>query len=82
MRLFIGSVSRQVTEKELWNAFEAFGPVESVTIAVDRDTGQPKGFAFVDMTNENEGEAAMGALNGKVMGDKALHVSKARPRED
>jgi cold-inducible RNA-binding protein len=82
MKLFIGSVSRHVTEKELWNAFEVFGPVESVEIATDRATGQSKGFAFVEMTNEAEAEAAMNALNGTMLGDKVLNVSKARPRED
>ena len=82
MKLYIGSVSRGVTEKDLWNAFEVFGPVESVTIASDKTTGQSKGFAFVEMTNEREAEAAMGALNGKMLGDKALHVAKARPSED
>jgi len=81
MKLFVGAVSRGVTEKELWNAFEVFGPVESVTIATDRATGQSKGFAFVEMTNEAEAEAAMNALNGKMLGDKTLHVAKARPRE-
>ena len=81
MKLFVGSVSRGVTEKELWNAFEVFGPVESVEIATDRTTGQSKGFAFVEMTNEREAEAAMNALNGTMLGDKVLNVSKARPRE-
>ena len=78
----VGQLSRQVTEKDLWNAFEVFGPVESVNIATDRDTGQPKGFAFVEMTSEAEAEAAMNALNGKMLGDKALHIAKARPREN
>jgi RNA recognition motif-containing protein len=82
MKLFVGSVSRGVTEKELWNAFEVFGPVESVTIATDRTTGQSKGFAFVEMTKETEAEAAMGALNGTMLGDKPLHIAKARPCED
>lgn len=80
--IFVGNLSYQTTEAELEAAFGAFGAVERVSIVRDRDTGQPRGFAFVEMTNADQAANAIQGLNGTEMGGRAINVNEARPREE
>jgi RNA recognition motif-containing protein len=78
--LFVRNLGSEVTHEELRRLFEAYGEVAQVHVIVDRDTGLPRGFAFVEMTNEAEAEKAIRALNGSVLRDRTLDVNYARPR--
>jgi cold-inducible RNA-binding protein len=80
--IFVGNLSYQTTESELETAFGAYGAVERVSVVRDRDTGQPRGFAFVEMTNANEAANAIAGLNGREIKGRALNVNQARPREE
>ena len=80
--LFVGNLGPEVTHEELRQLFEAFGQVVQVHIIVDRDTGLPRGFAFVEMTNDAEAEKAIKALNGSILRDRTLDVNYARPRPE
>src|SRR6266700_4648141 len=80
--LFVGSLGSEVTHEELRRLFETRGQVVQVHIIVDRDTGLPRGFAFVEMTNDAEAEKAIKALNGSILRDRALNVNYARPRPE
>ena len=80
--IFVGNLAYQTTESELEAAFAAFGAVERVSVVRDRDTGQPRGFAFVEMTNGNEAANAINSLNGTEMNGRSLNVNEARPREE
>lgn len=82
MRIYVGNLSYNVTEDELRQEFASFGAVESVTILIDRLTGRPKGFGFVEMASKAEADAAIAALNGKVLKERALTVNEARPRPE
>jgi RNA recognition motif-containing protein len=79
--LFVGNMSFQTTESELSELFKAFGQVSRVHIAMDRETGQARGFAFVEMPNDAEAAKAMAGLNGKDVGGRPLKVNEARPKE-
>jgi RNA recognition motif-containing protein len=81
MNIYVGNLSYQMSEGELRDAFGAFGDVSSVKILMDRETGRSRGFGFVEMPNQSEGEAAISNLNGKDLGGRALRVNEARPRE-
>lgn len=80
-KLYIGNLSFKVTEDELQEKLAEFGQVESVKIITDRDTGQSKGFGFVEMSSDAEARAAIDGLNGKELGGRALKVNEARPQE-
>ncbi len=80
--IFVGNLSYNTTEAELEAAFAAFGAVERVNIVRDRDTGQPRGFAFVEMTDAGQASNAIQGLNGTELGGRALNVNEARPREE
>jgi RNA recognition motif-containing protein len=80
--LFVGNLGSEVTLDELRRLFEAYGQVVQVHIIVDRDTGLPRGFAFVEMTNDAEAEKAIQALNGSILRDRTLDVNYARPRPE
>ena len=80
MNIFVGNLSFQTTQDELHAAFAQFGNVERVNIVTDRDTGQPRGFAFVEMTDQREAETAIQQLNGTEMNGRALNVNEARPK--
>ena len=80
-KLYIGNLSFKVTEDELQEKLAEFGQVESVKIITDRDTGQSKGFGFVEMSSDAEARAAIDGLNGKDLGGRALKVNEARPQE-
>ena len=80
--LFVGNMSFSTTESELRFIFEPFGEVTRVNVVTDRDTGRARGFAFVDMTNDEEAAKAISALNGKEVDGRALNVNEARPKTD
>ena len=75
-------LSYSVTEHTLRSLFETYGAVERVNLIADRDSGQPRGFAFVEMTNNAEVEKAIGALNGREVEGRTLNVNEPRPKED
>ena len=81
MNIYVGNLSPEVTEEELRKEFMAFGRVTSVRILKDRDSGQPRGFAFVDMPSKPEGQVAITGLNGKTLKGQTLKVDEARPRD-
>jgi cold-inducible RNA-binding protein len=80
MNIFVGNLSFQTTQDELHAAFAQFGNVERVNIVTDRDTGQPRGFAFVEMTEQRDAETAISQLNGTELNGRALNVNEARPK--
>ncbi len=80
--LFVGNLGSEVTREELRRLFEAYGQVAQIHIIVDRDTGRPRGFAFVEMTNDADAEKAIKALNGSMLRDRTLEVNYARPRPE
>ena len=81
MNIYVGNLSYSLSESELRDAFADFGDVSSVKILTDREMGRSRGFGFVEMPNQSEGEAAVAQLNGKDVGGRALRVNEARPRE-
>jgi RNA recognition motif-containing protein len=81
MNIYVGNLSYDMSEDALREAFAEFGDVTSAKILSDRETGRSRGFGFVEMPNQSEGEAAIAQLNGKDVGGRALRVNEARPRE-
>jgi len=79
--IFVGNLSYATTENDLESAFGEYGAVERVSVVRDRDSGQSRGFAFVEMTNPAEASAAINALNGREVNGRAINVNEARPRE-
>ena len=82
MRLYVGNLSRDVTEEDLRQAFQAFGRLEEVTIVKDRSNSVSKGFAFVEMPEKAEAEAAIAGLHGKEFMGRSMDVNEARPRTE
>jgi RNA recognition motif-containing protein len=82
MNIYVGNLNWQTTETGLQTAFEEYGEVSSVTIIKDRYTGQSRGFGFVEMPNDTEGQAAIAGMNGKEVDDRPLKVDQARPRDN
>jgi len=82
MNIYAGNLSRDLTESELKEAFEAFGVVTSASIIKDRYTGESRGFGFVEMPNPEEAQAAINGLNGKNLKGRTATVNEARPRQD
>lgn len=78
--IFVGNLSYQTTQDDLHAAFAAYGTVERVNVVTDRDTGQPRGFAFVEMTDRDQAEQAIRALNGADLNGRAMNVNEARPK--
>ena len=81
MKLYVGSLAYSVTDDKLKELFESQGKVVSATVIKDRDSGQSKGFGFVEMDDIKEGQAAIGALNGKEVDGRTIMVNEARPQE-
>jgi len=79
--IFVGNLSFSATEDSIRSLFEGYGAVDRVNVVTDRDTGQARGFAFVEMANDGEGERAIAALNGQELGGRALTINEARPKE-
>lgn len=82
MNIYVGNLPFTASEDDIRQAFAAFGTVTSVAIIKDRETGQSRGFAFVEMASNEEGNAAITNLNGKPLKGRALKVNEARPREE
>jgi RNA recognition motif-containing protein len=80
MKLYVGNLSFSTTEETLQAEFGAHGQVEEVAVITDRDTGRPRGFAFVSMNNDNEARAAIEALNGAEIDGRTITVNEARPK--
>ncbi len=80
--IYVGNLDFGSTEEQVRALFEPHGAVEKVTLVRDRDTGQSRGFAFVQMTNDSEAQNAIAAVNGTVVGGRALNVNEARPKPD
>lgn len=82
MNIYVGNLSYKASEDGLRQAFAAYGQVSSVAIIKDAATGQSRGFAFVEMPNDAEGQAAIAGLNGKEFLGRPLKINEARPREE
>ncbi len=82
MKIFVGNLSWDVTDKDLLDLFAAYGSVSEASALKDRETGKSRGFGFVTMENDTEARAAIDALNGKDLMGRPLTVNEARPREE
>ncbi len=82
MEIYVGNLAWSASEQELADSFGEYGTVEKATIIVDRDSGRSRGFGFVTMNDNEQGNAAIEALNGIELGGRALKVNEARPREE
>jgi cold-inducible RNA-binding protein len=81
-KLYVGNLSYNTTENTLRTLFAEFGEIQSVNLIMDRDTGRPKGFAFVEMATEQAAQAAITALSGKSVDDREIRVERAQPQTD
>jgi cold-inducible RNA-binding protein len=81
-KLYVGNLSFQTTSQDLQQLFAQAGTVESASVIEDRDTGRSKGFAFVEMSTEEEATSAIEQFKGKEVGGRSLKVNEARPKED
>ena len=81
-KLYVGNLSYNTTESKLRDMFGEFGEIESVKVITDRDTGRPKGFAFVEMASDEAAQKAISELNGKVVDEREIRVDKAKPQTD
>lgn len=82
VKLYVGNLAYETTEDDLRTVFSQAGPVVSVTVITDRDTGRSKGFGFVEMTTQSDAQKAISMCNGQKLKDRELKVSLARPREE
>ncbi|MDX9979406.1 MAG: RNA-binding protein [Lentisphaeria bacterium] len=82
MNIYVGNLSYSTNDDQLRTYFEEYGVVDSARVIMDRDSGRSKGFGFVEMSNANEANAAIEALNGREIEGRSLTVNEARPRED
>jgi RNA recognition motif-containing protein len=80
--IFVGNLAFSTTEDELRQLFEPHGQVDRVSIMTDRDTGRSRGFGFVEMASNEDGEKAIAALNGSQIGGRTLNVNEARPKTE
>jgi len=80
--IFVGNLSFGATEDSVRSLFEAYGQIERVSIVTDRETGQARGFGFVEMSNDAEGDRAISELNGRDLDGRAINVNEARPKEN
>ena len=80
-KLYVGNLSFNSTENDINEAFGAHGTVTSVNVIMDRDTGRPRGFAFVEMSSDQEAQSAVQALDGQDLDGRSLKVNIAKPRE-
>jgi len=81
MNIYVGNLAFELAEEELRQAFEEFGEVSSAKLITDKFSGKPRGFGFVEMPDDSQGNAAIAGLDGKDVKGRALRVSQARPRE-
>ncbi|MBX3315540.1 MAG: RNA-binding protein [Phycisphaeraceae bacterium] len=81
MKIYVGNLSFNTSESQLRQLFEAHGSVTSASLVMDRETGRPRGFGFVEMSDDDQARAAMNALNGSSVDGRDLTVNEAKPRE-
>jgi RNA recognition motif-containing protein len=81
-KVYVGNLSYNTTEATLRTLFAEYGEIASINMITDRETGRPKGFAFVEMTTEQAAQAAITGLNGKSVDDREIKVDKAKPQAD
>jgi len=81
-KVYVGNLSYNTTESTLRTLFAEFGEIESINMITDRETGRPKGFAFVEMATQQAAEQSISALNGKMVDDREIKVDKAKPQAD
>jgi len=82
MNIYVGNLSREVTDDDLKEAFEAFGQITSVNVIKDKHSGEPRGFGFVEMSSKDEAQSAIDGLNGTDLKGQSLNVNEARPRSE
>ncbi len=82
MKLYVGNLSFQTSSQELEELFAGIGTVESATVVEDRETGRSRGFGFVEMASQEDGEKAIAELNGQEVSGREIKVNEAKPRED
>ena len=82
MNIYVGNISRDVTESDLKEAFGAFGTVQTAAIIKEKFTGESRGFAFVEMPNKDEADKAIATLNGQDLKGRNLSINEARPRTE
>ena len=80
--IFVGNLSFGTTEASIRSMFESYGTVDRVNVVTDRDSGQPRGFAFVEMSSDTEGNRAINDLNGRELDGRNLNINEARPKTD
>lgn len=80
MNIYVGNLPYSATDNQLRDAFAAFGEVSSAKVVMDRDTGRSKGFGFVEMPNDDQGNAAIKGLDGSSLGGRNIKVNEAKPR--
>jgi RNA recognition motif-containing protein len=80
LKIYVGNLSYSTSSEGLREVFEEFGSVDSAEVVMDRNTNRSRGFGFVEMSNGDEAQAAINALNGKDIDGRALNVSEARPK--
>jgi RNA recognition motif-containing protein len=81
-KLYVGNLSYNTTDEKLRALFAEYGEIESVTVITDRETGRPRGFAFVEMATQQAAEASIAGLNGKMVDEREIKVNKAKPQPD
>ncbi len=81
-KIYVGNLSYKVTEDDLKDLFGEFGAVSEVNVITDRETGRPRGFAFVEMDSDDEATKAINSLNGKELQDREIVVNEAKPKRD
>jgi cold-inducible RNA-binding protein len=81
MKIYVGNLSFNTSESQMRQLFEAHGAVSSASLVMDRETGRPRGFGFVEMSDDTQARAAMAALNGSNVDGRDLTVNEAKPRE-
>ena len=82
MKIYVGNLSYSTTDEDIRQAFSQYGTVDSADVIMDRSTGRSKGFGFVEMSVDSEGQAAIDALNGKEVDGRSLNVNVAKPRAE
>ena len=82
MNIYVGNLSRDVSEEDLRQAFEAFGQIATVAVIKDKFSGESRGFGFVEMPSKDEAQSAIDGLNGKELKGQSLNVNEARPRSE
>ena len=81
-KLYVGNLSYNTTDEKLRSLFAEYGEIESINVITDRETGRPRGFAFVEMATQEAAEASISGLNGKMVDEREIKVNKAKPQPD